>query len=251
MYFAKVYAVLLILKMSSLQISDEFSVTTTSVLEIDSNTINATNTSIYSHEFYNYSAFDMSFQEMDRQTNENILKAVEDLPNIINAMKFFKDLSASRLPIECSDFVPTYLIEALKAPPNKHPITGQYENIAQESLTYDSNIFDHKRRPYIDDNTKRLLTKSYYAKTLRPVVMNCIHQMHKKMNISRETPPLSNPFSPLKLSISFGANKLVSLSFDGSMALKATLSLKWNDPNWNWNSTTRCGMNFYLRFYII
>ena len=84
---------------------------------------------------------------------------------------------------------------------------------------------------------RRLLSKSHYSKSLRPAVHDCLRNATKYLN--RAHPPLHNPFAPLNLRVEIGLNKLVDLSFDGTIKVKATLAVDWRDINWRWNTSTR------------
>lgn len=45
----------------------------------------------------------------------------------------------------------------------------------------------------------------------------------------------------LQLAITFGVNKVVKLDADGTLQVKSTMSLVWNDTNWAWITSTASG----------
>ena len=116
-------------------------------------------------------------------------------------------------PTNCSNFIPEKLQKIL------------------------NNVNQRLREPKVIRQFKRLLRKSHYSKSLRPAVHDCLRNATKHIN--RAHPPLHNPFAPLNLRVEIGLNKLVDLSFDGAIKVKATLAVDWRDINWRWNTNTR------------
>ena len=119
------------------------------------------------------SEFDMLEQESHKSFNT----AMEDLPYISEAMEYFEKIRDSRPAYDCSNFVPNWMREAIG-------VGGKWK------LPKDIKM---------SNNTRRLMQNPVYAKTLRGTVINCLHDKHRELNVSRDIQPLRNPFGPLTL----------------------------------------------------
>ena len=128
-------------------------------------------------------------------------------------------------PIDCSNFVPGTLMKIL----NNTRMTVRDAN--------------HKQ---LINQLRLLLNTSYYSKSLRPFLHDCLRKA--TANINRAHPPLTNPFAPLILKLEIGLNKLVELSFDGTIKVKITLAVGWTDHNWRWKINTRWEVILLLRY---
>lgn len=173
--------------------------------------------SIRSPQIWTGSGIGNEFELFEKETHKSFTTAMEDLPNILEAMEFFENFREGRPAYDCSDYVPNWMREAIG-------VGGKWKLPNNTKMS---------------NNTRRLLQNPVYAKTLRGTVISCLHDRLREMNVSRDIPPLRNPFGPLSVHVTFGLNKLVSLSFDGELVVKATLILKWKDRAWRWKTITR------------
>ena len=202
----------------------------------------------------------ISFEEVKR-----------DMPSIHSASQYFEKVLAMRPPVDCSNYAPQDLLrlvtffdnlnrsnsrdKARAATPNATASTGPgtaifnrtslpssfpfrlddvEENFENLSLV---DLSDLTEIPLMDADTRRLLRNPVYAKMLWPAVHECLTNEIKTHD--HKHPPVFNPFAPLLLSVTFGANKLMDLSFDGTLVMSVQLTLKWKDSKWRWFTSTR------------
>ena len=220
-------------------------------------------------EPYSISDNPLSARPTEEELKISFEEVQRDMPAIHNAHQYFEKVLAVRPRVDCSNYVPKDLLhlvaffdksnksnsseKARAAIPNStastDPRTAIFNSTSLPSSSplrieeiednFDSltDLSDMTETPLMDAETRRLLRSSVYAKMLRPAVHECLTNETKTHD--HKHPPVFNPFAPLLLSVTFGANKLMDLSFDGTLVISVQFTLKWNDSNWRWFTSTR------------
>lgn len=220
------------------------------------------NVSLIETDFLEYIDDHQSDSISEKDVKIPIEEVKNDMPAIRMALRYFESVSSAKRHVDCSDYVPLalrHLVELFdnsnrtnaSEPTNSSSAEYSASSAAAPVDSRDSSpaaslhsihstdylLTDWSRVPVMSPSTRQLLRKPLYAKILRPAVHECMRAATRMHDIHH--PPLENPFAPVRLGVTFGANKLVDLSFEGTLVMFAQLTLKWNDSNWRWSTNTR------------
>ena len=228
---------------SNVQVSTNIALNNSIIpLELKSNT--ATNPNIYDDQHVDeseeitYETFNLIMKELEGDASGSQNGPIKNSTKLANDFNILYDdsiptINFTKKEIEMIELGEKYFTKELEriGPTN---CSNFVPDKLQKIL---NNVNQRLREPTVIRQFRRLLRKSHYSKSLRPAVHDCLRNATKHIN--RAHPPLHNPFAPLNLRVEIGLNKLVDLSFDGAIKVKATLAVDWRDINWRWNTNTR------------